>query len=419
MTDQSKEFDLSGFETVENLTKGERFYFEDLLLTDFTCIKIESVKVRREGNNFDAIVDISYEVSSKSEQEPTLQTVAYFRRAGLRLPEFSAEPGKLTGDLVDLGGGEELTIEIPENEDFNRQFSIISIEPDSTRTLFTREVVDAFQQNSELTVKTEYGQIAVYQKGQTVPPAEQQSFYTSAREIVDAITRSAATLPADSRRRGEKWVETIQSMNGLMRRMLCKHLVTSQQVNDFLGQSMPRTAPRPIRNFAYGSCRSGMIVGAGIILFGMVFVVLATESEGFLSYKPYLIMLLPLIGIAILFSCGRQWLRHRRLLRNGDCEQAQVVKVEALEISEDEEVSEDEEESEDYLKNDQYFFSAGRKHNVTFETGYGRFTIRVGKQPANLARLLKKRGKATRMLVDTVDPSKVLWIDGLAVDTYI
>ena len=79
----------------------------------------------------------------------------------------------------------------------------------------------------------------------------------------------------------------------------------------------------------------------------------------------------------------------------------------------------DDEVSKDDFKHDQYLYSAGRKHNVTFETGYGQFTIRVGKQPANLARLLQKRGKPTRVLIDTVDPSRVLWIDGLAVDTYI
>lgn len=410
MTHLPNELGLRGFETVENLARDERLCLEDLLLPDF--IKIESLKVRREGDEFDAIIETSNPEDDDSDRESATstkrQTVAYFKRPGLNLPEFIAQPGGLLGDLMKYFGAGALNFELPEYQDFNRQFLITMFEPDLMRTLFTRDVVDAFQRNSEFTVKTEPDQIAVYRSGQAVPPAEQHRFYTSAREIVDAITKSAVAFPADAKPRGEQWIETIQALRGPLGRKMRKELVTTQQVNDFLVQSGPRAAPRTIRNFAYGLSRSNMIGGGGFFLIAtmIVLVVLMIKSEGI---TPTMIVV-ALIGAVLFFFAtffsGRDWLRGRRLLRYGVCEQAQVVKVEALEISE-----------ENY-DTGYSIFSAGRQHNVTFETGYGRLTIRVGGKPAKLARSFQERGDTTRVLVDTADTSKVLWIDGLAVDKY-
>jgi hypothetical protein len=276
------------------------------------------------------------------------------------------------------------------------------------RSLFTRDVVDAFQRNSEFTVKTEPDQIAVYRSGKVVGPEEQDRFYTSAREIVDAITQSAAALPADAKPRGEQWIETIQAVRGPLGRKMRKELVTSRQVNDFLVQSSPRAAPRTIRNFAYGSSRSKMIWGGGFILIvtTIILVVLMIESKGITATMIVVALIGAVLFFLATFFSGRDCLRGRRFLRYGVCEQAQVVKVEAIEIS------------EESFDTGYSIFLAGRQHDVTFKTGYGRSTIRVGGKPAKMARSLQERGDTTRLLIDTADTSNVLWIDGLAVDLY-
>ena len=334
------------------------------------------------------------------------QTVAYFTRPDSKTPAFTAGPmrGVLGGAMRIVSGFIGMpTVNLPAHPDFNKQFTVMSFHPRATQKLFTRPVVDAMSRHSELTVRTGTGRIAVYGSGRKVPASERQAFYTAAREIADRIFESAAALPAEAMTGGQQSLQTIQNMSGLIGRQLRARLVTTQEVNDFLAQSPPRVAPRGIRKCACGSSGFTMIWGAGVLLWGAIFVsvmliVGMKDAAGgeVPAWVPYAVMIVPLIGGIIFFLAALYWWRRRRILRDGILEPAKVVKV----------------------RDTGFYSGENRQHYVTFENASGRVVVRLGSGPASLARNHQERGETVRLLVDPKKRAQALWIEGWAVDAY-
>ena len=372
--------------------------------------------IQREGPDCDAIADVTFvelrpigldafKTALVSGRTRTVhQTVAYFTRPELKTPAFTAGPmhGIVGGAMRKVLGLVGMpTVSLPEYPDFNKQFIAMSLQPAATQKLFTQPVVDTISRHSEFVVTTGKGRIAVYRRGKTVPPSDRQAFYTAAREIADRIIESTTALDAEAMTGGQRALKKVQTMGGWMGHGLAAWAVSTQEVNDLLAEAPPRVAPRGIRKWAYGSTRFLMIWAAVVLFlattFAVAVLIIGVEDKpanrGFPHWLPYVFM--GMGGVVLSFAALCRW-RQRRILRDGICEQAKVVKV-----------------------RDSDFYSGNeRQHYVTFETDSGRVVVRLGSGPASLARTLQEGGETVRLLVDPKNRSRALWIEGWAMDAY-
>lgn len=415
MRPQPHESGSHGVSPLKELTEEERSGLEDLIRALF--FQVEAVEIRRrDADDCDAIVDVSFDESREDAsgapgypartQATIRQTVLYCSRPELKLPAFTAGPmtglvGAVMRRALESAGMP--IVHLPAYADFNQRFTVMSFQPDWTRKLFAQPVVDAISAHGELTVATATGRIAVYRKGHTVPQSERERFFAAAREIADRIIESAAALPPELTTGGQQAMQTIQTMGGWLGNRLQAWVVSSQEVNDFLAQTPPRVAPARIRKCVYGASGVTMLWGAGFMALGTILVscMLIVGVEGkdggpAPAWFPYVFALFPLLGAVVLFFATLYRRRRRRILRDGLCEIASVVKVEGTCFHSD----------------------SGRQHDVTFETTSGRVVVRVGGGPASLASKRQERGETVRLLVDPHNPSRALWIEGWAMDAY-
>lgn len=396
---------------MNGLSEKERSGLEDLVRG--LSFQVEAAEIRRrDGDDCDAIVDVSFGEwredapdtpgYSARTQRTIRQTVVYFSRPKLKLPAFTAGPmtglvGGVMRKVLKFTGVP--TVHLPAYADFNQRFIVMSFQPDWTRKLFTQAVVDAISAHGELSVRTAAGRIAVYRKGHTVPQSERHTFFAAAREIADRVIESAVALPAEAMTGGQQTLQTIRSMDGWLGGQLKAWAVSTQEVDDFLAQAPPRIAPRGIQKWAYGSSGAFMIMGTialcGSTVLGCI-LAQGPRIEGPAWWPFAMLAVFLMVAVVLLFFAGHYRWRRRRILRDGLCEQAKVVKV-----------------------RDTGFYSGNdRQHHVTFETASGRVVVRVGSGPASLARKLQERGETARLLVDPHNPLRALWIEGWAMDAY-
>jgi len=395
----------------KDLTEHERRGLEDLGGGDQANFRVEDVKIiRRQGDDCDAIVDVAYDEmdwgtetthgGGRSRIETVRETVAYFSRPKLKTPAFTTGQmgGFVGGAMRKLMGFLSMpTVTLPAHPEFNKQFAVMSFQPEATQKLFTQPVVDAISRHSEFGVQTATGRITVSQKGKTVLPSDRRAFYRSARETADRIVESAAALPAETLTDRQQMLQSIQTMDGWFGSRLRAILVSTQEVNDFLAQAPPRIAPHNIQKCAYGWNGFIMIVAAGFLLVGVFFVyVMMIGGFGDPGGARFVVPIAPLLAGVVLFFVARGRWRLRRILRYGICEQAKVVKILGTGI---------------YGNGDQ-------GHNVTFETESGRVVVGTGSSQASDARTLQERGETVRLLVDPQKQTRALWIDSFAFDAY-
>lgn len=411
MRPQSHESSFPGKGPSKGLTDDERFSLEDLIRGVF--FQVEDTEIlRRDGENCDALVDVSFEKrgaqTSKHATTPQTvrQSVAIFFRPDLEVPAFGAGP---TRGIVESAMQKVLgflgmpTVKLPDQPTFNKRFTVVSFDPDRTRQLFTLPVVDVISRHEEFSIRTGTGRIAVYRKGVTVQPSDRKAFIAAAREVADRVIESAAALPATTLTSGERTTQTIQSMDGWLGKRMQGMIVTSRDVNSFLAQAPPRVAPRGIRKRAYGASGFMIIWGTLFFLMGSFVVALvsivgakAEDASEVPSWLPYLLLGAPLLGVVILFFAARYRWRQRRILREGTCEVGKIVEV----------------------RDTQFYSGSDRQHRVAFKTATDRVVVRLGSGPAALARKLRESGEQVRLLVDPRDRSRALWVGGWAADAY-
>lgn len=385
------------------LREDERARLEDLFRKKLLAIE-EARSVRREGEECDAVVHMSYiRRSPRHDFEHTVcQTVAYFERPEGVIPGFSVQPKRgglaqtLMSKFVKMSGLPMVTI--AGEGKFNRQFSVMSFHPESTQRLLTGNVAKVLLRKRDLSVKAGNGRIAVFRHGTTVPPTEEQEFYRESLEVAHCITQASAGMPADAASGGEA-VQTIRGLSGFVGRSLRRQVVTSDQVETFLSQEPPREATPEIRRFAYGSSGFIMFWGAAFAaiasaVVAMVFFIEAEEGA-IPPTVPYLLSLVPLIGVAVLFFASRYRWKRGRILRDGRCVRAKVRKVKETGV----------------------YTNAGPQYEVTFETSGGnKVSTKMASGQATLARKVKDQGGTVRLLADPSNPSDVLWVESWAMN---
>lgn len=385
------------------LNEHERARLEDLFREKLLAIEVAR-SVRREGEECDAVVHMSYVRRSSSHDFPhdrtVRQTVAYFERPEGIIPGFSAEPKggglaqSLMSKVVRISGLP--MVAVPGEEEFNRRFSIMSFHPESIRRLLSGNVADVLLRKGDLSVKAGKGRIAVFRHRKIVPPAEEQEFYQEALEVADSIAQAAVRMPADAAS-GDEAVQAIRGLGGFVGRMLRGRVVTSDQVEEFMSQQPPRDAKPEILRFAYGA--SGFIMFWGALFAAIASAVVAMvffvepEEDAIPPMVHYLLSPVPLIGVAVFFFAARYRWKRRRILRDGRCVRGKVRKVKQTSV----------------------YTNAGPQYEVTFETREGdKVSAKMASGQAMLARDVKDQGGTVRLLVDPSIPSDVLWIESWA-----
>jgi len=169
-------------------------------------------------------------------------------------------------------------------------------------------------------------------------------------------------------------------------------LVTSEDVNELLSQPSPRKIPKKILKKAYGGSAGFLAIGSFFAALGLFFSVLLSDGLAFL-----LSSFVTLVGLSSIYLAMRYRQSKERLLRDGRCEAFKVKDVRA---------------SNTYENNTRVFF-------VTVVGVAGTILLNVHREAATMARTRKERGKPIKVLVDSVDPSKVLWVEAWAIDACI
>jgi len=358
------------------------------------------VKVKRIENRCDAVAVMTLDTFSEDNSEQD-QTISCFFRPELAIPSFTAKPkARVIGmlmDTIDSFMGVP-TVWVSGGGDFNHQFTLVSFHSDSTHKLFTPSLAKIFLKHRKLTVQTANGVIVVYRKGKTVSAEDEQSFYDSSQEIVNAIIHAAASLPPDARGSDREEVKTMLESGGWMGNLFRKRTIPIQQINDFLAQSPPRSVPKKLEGLACSASRSFMLFGVALIMGGAIVVslMLMVGIDIFPTPVRYMLMGIPLIGLLIFCIAAYFWLRRRRVLIHGIPMVSRVVKIEMT----------------------MFMVNSEPQSYVTFQTRNDSIVLRVGGVATEKAHSLKKNGKSTLLLFDSAQPTRPVWVEGWARDSF-
>jgi hypothetical protein len=290
-----------------------------------------------------------------------------------------------------IAGISGLGVNFSDLQEFDRTFSVMSFFPRSTRALLNEKLRKSLLERVGVTVQTGTdGRIAIYQSALFSTPLERQKFLRVAEEIAEGIFESAASLETRDRPDGKEVVEVYRSMG--RRGPGNASPVTSDDVNALLSQTVPRRIPGAILKKAHGGSAWMLVLGGFFALVGLFFSFLFSGGLGLLVAS-----LFTLVGVSVAYFSLRYRQGRERLLRDGRCEAFEVKDVQATNVYE----------------------NNTRQFQVTAFGVPGKISLNVHRDAATLAKQRKAQGKPIKVIVDSADPSKVLWVEAWAIDACV
>jgi hypothetical protein len=391
--------DELGFRIIPDPDAALRFGIEKVVGSGRIVTRMRDVLERAgDGVRF-VVATIRHRHSGDSSPGAVNETILYFSQQGLQCVDMSVQPrGTLVGlQSAVLGLVGVPSIEFQDDEPFNSQYRVMTLQPESARALLDPAVREYLATHPGLTVRTEADRIAVYRAGRSVPADELAEFVDETNDVVMQLVRRAreqeqiGLSPADEGR------ETLQNMHGIGAMVARRMLVSQQELEQFLSQPPPRDLPASIRRQHLGFVSQFFYIWGGMFLLVGTIVLIGLGAANAAPWPAIAAgSLAPLMGLTAILLAYRHRRRKRRLLQHGDCRTARVSDVKATNV---------------YVNN-------RRRYKVTFvctDGGSGRpYTVNAYDPAVQKAFALAESGASTRLLVDPVDARNALWIDGLA-----
>lgn len=375
-------------------TEAELHELEELCHeTDFEICSIN--RLHRTGSDCHAVAKISYLETGGDKLFRVHQTVAFFYRPQHPpIPAFSVSPtSRVLGRLGRLAARwmSMPKVDLSAYPDAAEKFMMISFQPESTRKLINRDLLDAIVAMPECRIQTGKQALVISFYNEVIPEPDIDSFMGSATAVANQIFESARSLPPSSVSAEQEMLATAESMDGWMGKLLTGNVLASQDIDSFLSQSPPRTPSRAIRRRVYGGkpfliAWSLFFSSAPILMSLMIF---HTENN-FPGAIPILLLCIALIAFFIMIFSWRSWWRLRRTLRKGELHSAFVTQLKAT----------------PYQTND------GKIFDIFFESAAGTSVYRGGRQPVAKARAMMKDQTETQILIDKRNPQKCIWLAG-------
>jgi hypothetical protein len=368
------------------------------------------LQVQKEGTRI-ALVDMSFSRRSEAAEygfKSVRQTAVYFESDCIHFPKFALQPKSLAFD-PDSGMVDAQAIEFPAHPEFSRAYDLTGVFAEHTRTLFNSDQLLAnLSCRQGLSIVSRSSSLVLYRDGKLCEAEEQNDFANDAAEICRLLENSAyeSALAGTAVWSAKEDIRAIvENMPGPMGKMLRNNLVTRADLNAFLQQALPRTAPANIlRYLEHSGLNTKWVVSLFIIFVGQAFSYVGYEELismrewGAKSGSPFYLILglaIMVAGGCIAYIASRNRYRVKRLLREGRVCAAKIEKIEATGTA----------------------IYGERVHwiRVQFpiEGRMAQASCKIRGDAVKRAKNLVAERKSASILYDLVDPQRILFVDAL------
>ena len=330
------------------------------------------------------------------------QTALLLEQDDLDLPDFTLRPKPkgLAGQLMKLMGN--MSLEFDDSPDFSSAYMLQGWVEPTVRALFIKPIRDHFAKDHKWSVCGRGKRLVIFQRGKVTNQGQQDPFIKEALEILALFQMGEEVLDErpELRRatRADDMMASAERMGGLVGGVLARQLkavqVTQSDLEDFVAQQTPRTAPPGMARQVVGQLMPAIAAALVTSLVGFVFgtlcLVIGSGSERLIAVPCYLFAGLGLVGTYFL---NRYRSSKSRVLKRGVLHSGTITKIERT----------------DTKINDQ------RRFLVTIKNNERAVTCRAYGMAVQQAQTYKDSGQAVRFLVDPASKKNVVCLDLLTI----